>query len=86
MTQEQRKVLEVYRQMWLHTRAEEPIAVDAALSEIDALRKDRERMDKLQEMQADTIYFDDGRIVDIGGKYFGDLRKAIDGIEEQCRS
>jgi hypothetical protein len=39
---------------------------------------DAARLDWLQEQTVDTIYFDDGRILDVGGKHQGNLRNAID--------
>jgi hypothetical protein len=41
---------------------------------------DSRRLDWLQEQLVDTIYLDDGRIVDVRG---GDLRKAIDEAQSQ---
>ena len=38
------------------------------------MRSDREILDWLQEQIVDTIYLDDGQIIDVRG---GDLRKAI---------
>lgn len=42
--------------------------------------RDFERMNMLQAETVDTIYLDDGRIIDVGGKHAGDLRKAIDAF------
>lgn len=39
---------------------------------------DRELLDWLQGQQVDVIYLDDGRIIDVGGRYTGNLRKAIE--------
>lgn len=83
MTPEQRKLLENYCEIWGEEEKAVCDAIRAALNENDALRKDRERLDKLQEMQVDDIYLIDGQIVDVGGMHDGDVRKAIDGIEVQ---
>lgn len=50
---------------------------------------DTERLDWLQEELVDTIYMDDGRLIDVGGQHQGSLRKAIDArrtvkAEPQC--
>jgi len=47
---------------------------------IDGLRNDAERIKYLaNELNAvDTIYFEDGKIIDVGGNHQGDLRAAID--------
>jgi hypothetical protein len=43
--------------------------------------KDTERLDFLTEEQVDTIYLDDGRIIDIGGSGLPwDVRVAIDAL------
>lgn len=47
-------------------------AVDA----VEAMRKDADRLSWLTEREVDTIYFDDGRIIDIAGRV--ELRDAID--------
>jgi hypothetical protein len=44
----------------------------------DQMRSDHARMEAMQEAQVDTIYLDDGKIIDVGGKHSGDLRAAID--------
>ena len=48
---------------------------------IARLSKDAERLDWLTEQMADTIYLDDGRIIDIGGcSKPHDVRFAIDTL------
>ncbi len=45
-------------------------------------RKDSARLDFLTDEQVDTIYFDDGRILDVGGsKRPHDMRAAIDAMK-----
>lgn len=46
--------------------------------EILSALADRDRLEWLQENSADTIYMDDGGIVDIGGQHEGNIRAAID--------
>lgn len=58
-------------------------AVAEALAQRPAAEKagglsDTRRLDWLQDQLADTIYMDDGRIIDVGGKHQGNLRAAID--------
>ncbi|GAB5336318.1 hypothetical protein [Pseudomonas fluorescens] len=43
---------------------------------IDELERDKVRIDWLAEQPVDTLYLDDGRIIDIAGRI--DLRDAID--------
>lgn len=39
---------------------------------------DKESMDWLQDQIVDVIYLDDGRVIDVGGRFSGDVRKAIE--------
>lgn len=48
-----------------------------ALELRDALRKDSEMLDWLEGKTVDTVYFDDGEILDVGGKHATHLRIAI---------
>lgn len=50
--------------------------LDAAKQHIAELEADKARIDWLEEQPVDTLYLDDGRIIDIAGRI--DLRKAID--------
>lgn len=52
----------------------------AALAEQVQGQRDTERMSLLQAETVDTIYLDDGRIIDVGGKHAGNLRDAIDAF------
>lgn len=52
----------------------------AALAEQVQGQRDTERINLLEAETVDTIYLDDGRIIDVGGKHAGDLRKAIDAF------
>lgn len=55
----------------------------AHIPEILAALRDKERLDKLNDEDVDTIYLDDGRILDVGGKSAGNLRAAIDALGEE---
>ncbi|MFL1495616.1 hypothetical protein [Pseudomonas antarctica] len=48
----------------------------AADERVDLLERDKARIDWLAEQPVDTLYLDDGRIIDIAGRI--DLRDAID--------
>ena len=48
----------------------------AADERADVLERDKVRIDWLAEQPVDTLYLDDGRIIDIAGRV--DLRDAID--------
>jgi hypothetical protein len=48
----------------------------AADERVDVLELDKARIDWLAEQPVDTLYLDDGRIIDIAGRV--DLRDAID--------
>lgn len=48
----------------------------AADERADVLERDKVRIDWLEEQPVDTLYLDDGRIIDIAGRV--DLRDAID--------
>lgn len=48
----------------------------AADERVDVLERDKARIDWLAEQPVDTLYLDDGRIIDIAGRV--DLRDAID--------
>lgn len=51
-------------------------------AEFEQLRQDKARLDWLTEEMADTIYLDDGRIIDIGGgSKPHDVRFAIDTLK-----
>ena len=50
--------------------------LNAADQRIDELERDKVRIDWLAEQPVDTLYLDDGRIIDIAGRV--DLRDAID--------
>ncbi|MFG3398706.1 hypothetical protein ACQKEK_02280 [Pseudomonas sp. NPDC077408] len=47
-----------------------------ALAEVEGLRKDKALLDRLDEQMVDTIYMDDGWIIDIAGRI--GLREGID--------
>lgn len=49
-------------------------AYEVGVKRIGELRRDKDLLDWLQERVVDTIYLDDGQIIDVRG---GDLRKAI---------
>lgn len=48
--------------------------------QIGELRRDKALLDKLQRLEPDTIYLDDGRIIDIAGRRT--VREAIDSMQE----
>lgn len=50
--------------------------LNAADQRIDEVERDKVRIDWLAEQPVDTLYLDDGRIIDIAGRV--DLRDAID--------
>jgi hypothetical protein len=58
----------------------EALSAAAALAEQVQGQRDTERINLLEAETVDTIYLDDGRIIDVGGKHAGDLRKAIDAF------
>lgn len=49
-------------------------------AEIEEALRDRERLEWLAEQQTDTIYMDDGRIVDVKS---GSVRAAIDAARKE---
>ena len=62
----------------------------AADERADVLERDKARIDWLAEQPVDTLYLDDGRIIDIAGRV--DLRDAIDAAmaapspsDDDCR-
>ncbi|WP_449103579.1 hypothetical protein [Pseudomonas veronii] len=70
----------------LHWRSKHAVAIKerdalqqrltAADERADVLERDEARIDWLTEQAVDTLYLDDGRIIDIAGRV--DLRDAID--------
>lgn len=56
------------------------LRLNAADQRIDELGGDKARIDWLAEQPVDTLYLDDGRIIDIAGRI--DLRDAIDAAIE----
>jgi hypothetical protein len=62
-----------------------PAVVADLLAQLDAAKKDAELLRSLidENNPIDTIYFDDGKILDVGGKFSGDLRAAIQGEKNE---
>jgi|SRR5882672_6780700 len=66
----------------LATELERAAPIAQALP-VAAAEKDAELLRALidEDNQIDTIYFDDGKFLDVGGKFFGDLRAAIAAMQ-----
>lgn len=67
--------LEAAVERWIGQTREATERAEKAERELAEARKDTRRMDELQEQTVDTIYLDDGRIIDVRG---GNVRAAID--------